>query len=896
MKRRRAWILLIMLGTAALGAAGYYFREPLMARGRGVYASAIAPRLPGAQPSVGAQFTAPLQPLMASGTIEAHTVSVSSPNGGRLAAVQVNEGDRMAPGAVIAEVDTTLDDAELAQARAGVAQAKAGLALLKAGPPAADLDVLRATVEQARSAAAAAHTAAQDAEALVKAPGALDVKLAGAQFAVQVADEQSKAALANATAADLDEQLLARTVKLLEDGFDVSIPGVGSKHFKAPPDKMQEARLQWNLAGQKQWQAHAQVQIATAALQAARQNLADLRAQRADPQVLQAQANSAQAASHVADAAVATAQAALDVALAGATPEQIQGAESLVAQAEAGLRAVQAKRERTRIVAPDRTGAEDSADAWTVTTLVLHEGEVASPGSPILHLADLGQVTLTVYVQEPDLGRVGLGQAAQVVVDSYPGRLFPGTVTQIANEAEFTPKNVETRQERANTVYAVKITLDNRDGALKPGMPADATFCATGVPDCPEGGASSSSVATELKLPRLGVPANPAAGPIQASGTIEGNETTISAELGGRVVEVGTLEGVTVKAGQVLVRQDSAELEAQAQQAEAARAAAQAELARVTAAPQPARVAQATAQAAQAEAALAAARSALADARAQRDNPQDLDAQINAARAQFDAAVAGVDLARANLKAAQTLQESLPAGTGSDQDKTKRAVYDQQVLAAQAALNAAEAQRQGAQATLTQLKSIRARPVALDAAVHKAEGQLAQAEAALQVAQTILAQVQAPAQPEAVAVAQARVRQADAAAALVGATLDKLQLLSPVSGAVTAQTIHAGEVAQPGAPLLTVVDLDHVRLVIFVPAGRIGQVKLGQRAQVTTDSYPGRTFSGTVTHINDEAEFTPKNVQTQEERVKMVFRVEIALDNPDGALKPGMPADAVLAE
>jgi len=890
MKRRRAWIVLIVLGVAAVGAAGYTFREPLAAWGEGAYASTIAPRLPGALPAVD---TVP-GPLVASGTIEAHTVSVSSPHGGRLAVVRAHEGDRVAPGAVVAEMDITLTDAEMAQARAGVAQAEAQLTLLKAGAPAADLDVLRAEVEQARSAAAAAHTAAQDAEALVKAPGALDVKIAGAKFAVQAAAEQSKAALANATAADLDEQLLARTVKLLEEGFDVSIPGVGSKHFKAPPDKMQEARLQWNLDSQKQWQAHAQVDIAAAALQSARQSLADLRAQKADPQVLQAQANAAHAASRVAGEAVATAQATLDLALAGATPEQIQGAESLVAQAEAGMRAVQSRREQTRIVAPDRTAAGDSADPWTVTTQVLHEGEVASPGSPILHLADLGQVTLTVYVPEPDLGRVGLGQAVQVVVDSYPGRLFPGTVTQIANEAQFTPKNVETRQERANTVYAVKIALNNTDGSLKPGMPADATFCTAGAPGCPEGGPSPSGAGTDLKLPRLGASANPTAGPIQASGSLEGNETTIGAELGGRVVEVGALEGEAVTAGQMLVRLEGAELEAQAQQAEAARAAAQAELARVTAAPQPARVVLAKAQVAQADAMLAAARSALADARVQRDNPQDLDAQINNARAQLDSAVAQVDLARANLKAAQTLQESLPAGTGSDQDKSKRAVYDQQVLAAQAALLAAEAQQQGAQATLTQLRAIRSKPVALDAAVHKTEGQVAQAEAALQVTQTVLAQVEAPARPEVVAVAQARVGQADAADALVGVTLGKLRLVSPVTGTVTAQTIHAGEVAQPGAPLLTVVDLEHVKLVVYVPAGRIGQVKLGQEAQVSTDSYPGRHFSGTVTHINDEAEFTPKNVQTQEERVKMVFRVEIALDNRDGTLKPGMPADAVL--
>jgi HlyD family secretion protein len=893
MKRRRALIVLIALSLAVLAAAGYVFREPLAAWGRGMYASTIAPRLPAARPFVVEQFTAPSNPLVASGTIEAHTVSVSAPHGGRLAAVRVKEGDRVAPGALIAELDTTLDDAQLAQAQAAVGQAKAQWALLKAGARPADLDVLRSAVEQARSAAATAHTTAEDARALVAAPGALDVKIAGAQSAVQAAGEQLKAAQANATAADLDEQLLARTVKLLEEGFDVGVPG-GMKHFDAPADKMEEARLQWNLAGQKQWQAHAQVDIATAALQSARQTLVDLRAQKADPQVQQAQANAAEAAAQVADAAVTAAQTTLEVALAGATPEQLSIAESRISQAEAGVRAVQARLEQTRIAAPQHAGADPEPDPWTVTTVALHTGEVASAGSPIVHLADLGQVTLNVYVAEPDLGRVSLGQAAQVAVDSYPGRLFPGTVTQIADEAEFTPKNVETREQRVNTVYAIKIALDNPDAALKPGMPADATFCAEGAAGC--GGATAEGPGDGFALPKLGVRESSPSGPIEASGIIEGEETTISSELSGRVIEVNALEGQPVVAGRLLVRLDGAELEAQAQQAQAARAAAQAELARITAAPQEARVAEAQAQVAQAEAVLAAARTALTDARAQREKPLDLDAQINNARSQLDAVASQLDLARANLKAAQILQASLPEGTGSDQDKTKRAAYDQQVTAAEAALRAVEAQQKGAQATLAQIRAIRAKPVALDAAVHRAEGQAAQAEAALATAQTVLAQVRAPAQPEAVAVAESSGSQADAALALVRATLDKLSLTSPVTGTVSAQTIHAGEVALPGAPLLTVVDLEHVKLVIYVPAGRIGQAKLGQRAQVTTDSYPGRRFSGTVTHISDEAEFTPKNVQTQEERVKMVFQVEIALDNAGGALKPGMPADAVLQE
>jgi HlyD family secretion protein len=890
MKRRLGLILAVAVGIVALGASAYYFRGPLIARGGDLYTSTIQPRLPGVrQPS----NTVP-EPLVASGTIEAHTVSVSSPQGGRLAAVRVKEGDLVVPGALVAELDTTLTETELAEARAGVTLAEAQLALLKAGTAPAELDVLRAAIEQARAAATAARIAAQDARALVSAPGTSDVKIASAKYAVQAAGEQLKATQANATAADLEEQLMARTVKLLEDGFDVSIPGIGSRHFKAPPDKMQEARLQWNLASQKQWQAHAQVDIATAELQSARQTLADLRAQKADPQSLESQANAAEAASQVADAIVTTAEANLNVALAGATPEQVQGIEALVAQAEAQVRATQARLAQARVLAPDRIGGREATAPWTVTTVVQHTGEVASPGSPIVDLANLDEPSLTLYVPEPDLGRVHLGQAVGVTVDSYPGRLFAGTVTQIADEAEFTPKNVATQQERANTVYAVKVALENRDGALKIGMPADAAFCTDDVAACSSTSPRGESIG--LRLPLLSTSTSATTGPILASGSIEGYDTIINTELPGRVVEVAAQEGDVVSAGHTVVRMDDTELEAQYQQALAAVVAAQAELSQVTATPQPSKVALAQAQVAEAQATLDAAHTALEDAHKLRDKPLDLDAQINNAQAQHDTATAQVDLARANLKEAQTLQESLPAGVGSDQDKTQRAIYDQQVLTAEGALAAAKAQSQGAQASLAQLKSIRSRPVALDAAVHRAEGQVTQAEAALGVARATLAQVQAAAQPEAVAAAQAKVAQAEAMAASVAATRDKMRLASPVTGTVTAQTIHAGEVAQPGAPLLTVVDLEHVKLVIYVPAGRIGQVRLGQEAQVSTDSYPGHRFTGTVTHISDQAEFTPKNVQTKEERVKMVFQVEIALDNSDGLLKPGMPADAALAQ
>jgi multidrug resistance efflux pump len=171
---------------------------------------------------------------------------------------------------------------------------------------------------------------------------------------------------------------------------------------------------------------------------------------------------------------------------------------------------------------------------------------------------------------------------------------------------------------------------------------------------------------------------------------------------------------------------------------------------------------------------------------------------------------------------------------------------------------------------------------------------VAQAEAAVSVAKATLAQVKAPVQAEAVALAEARVAQAETGIAGADAALAKLTVRSPVTGTVTSQAIHAGEIAQAGLPLFTVTDLGRAKLVIYVPASQIGEVALGERAEVSVDAYPGRLFIGAVSRIADQAEFTPKNVQTQEERAKTVFAVEIALENSDGALRPGMPADATL--
>jgi len=106
---------------------------------------------------------------------------------------------------------------------------------------------------------------------------------------------------------------------------------------------------------------------------------------------------------------------------------------------------------------------------------------------------------------------------------------------------------------------------------------------------------------------------------------------------------------------------------------------------------------------------------------------------------------------------------------------------------------------------------------------------------------------------------------------------------------------NPGEITAPTAPLFLIANLDELELTVFIPESDLGKVELGQRAQVTVDAYED-IFVGTVSHIASSAEFTPRNVQTQEERVHMVFAIKIHLDNHEGYLRPGMPADAVFVE
>jgi len=148
--------------------------------------------------------------------------------------------------------------------------------------------------------------------------------------------------------------------------------------------------------------------------------------------------------------------------------------------------------------------------------------------------------------------------------------------------------------------------------------------------------------------------------------------------------------------------------------------------------------------------------------------------------------------------------------------------------------------------------------------------------------------------PDAVQQARSQVEAAEAGLALTETRLAQSVLTAPLAGLVLAKHAEPGEMLAVGAPVVTIGKMDDVWLRAYIPESEMGRVKVGQRAHVTVDTWPGRPFEGKVSFISPEAEFTPKNVQTEKERVKLVYRIKITLANTGMELKPGMPADAVI--
>ena len=145
---------------------------------------------------------------------------------------------------------------------------------------------------------------------------------------------------------------------------------------------------------------------------------------------------------------------------------------------------------------------------------------------------------------------------------------------------------------------------------------------------------------------------------------------------------------------------------------------------------------------------------------------------------------------------------------------------------------------------------------------------------------------------EQIAQGRARVEQAKAGLALAETRMGYATLTAPLTGVVLSKNVEPGEYVAPGTPVVTVGELEDPWLRAYINETDLGRVKLGQRVQVTTDSYPDKKYEGRISFIASQAEFTPKNVQTEKERVKLVYRIKVDLTNPNLELKPGMPADA----
>jgi HlyD family secretion protein len=265
-----------------------------------------------------------------------------------------------------------------------------------------------------------------------------------------------------------------------------------------------------------------------------------------------------------------------------------------------------------------------------------------------------------------------------------------------------------------------------------------------------------------------------------------------------------------------------------------------------------------------------------------------------------DVVTAGQVLAR--LDAADLVARRAAAGAQVDAARAVLAEMEaggrpEDVAQARAAVRAASRRLEDARLDLERARRLHEGGAISREALDKAETGHTVAEAALDQAREQLSAVAAGPRPERVAAQRASVKAAEAAAREVEARLAQATVTAPFSGRVTLRHREPGETVQPGQPVLTVMDPDDRWVQIYVPEDRIGTVSIGQRAVITSDSYPQREHHGAVSYIAGEAEFTPRNVQTREERVKLVYAVRVrVLDDPDMVLKPGIPADVALVD
>ncbi len=326
-------------------------------------------------------------------------------------------------------------------------------------------------------------------------------------------------------------------------------------------------------------------------------------------------------------------------------------------------------------------------------------------------------------------------------------------------------------------------------------------------------------------------PAPLPAGLIQANGRIEGDHYTVAGKVPGKISSLLAREGDAVEQGQILARLDDAEVRAKVEQAKAAVQAMEAQR--------------------------DAARTALATLKAQ------IPLQVDTARA-------GVAHAKAALAAARAGEQQAARDAKRFAEMLKRKTVE----------------RHRAEEAELAWKVAKAESATAEAAVTQAEKALAEAELGWQ---------QVKAKEQEVAALEAQLAQTLAALAEAVSVLDDLSIRAPAGGIITTRIADEGEVVAAGSPLFDIVDLDRLYLKVYIPEKVIGKVRLGLPARIYTDAFADESFPATVRYIASQAEFTPKEVQTPDERVKLVYAVKLYADeNPDHRLTPGLPADAVI--
>jgi len=320
-------------------------------------------------------------------------------------------------------------------------------------------------------------------------------------------------------------------------------------------------------------------------------------------------------------------------------------------------------------------------------------------------------------------------------------------------------------------------------------------------------------------------------GLIQANGRIEGDHVTVASKFPGRIEELLVREGATVTVGQVLIRLDDSQVAARVQQAKHA-----------------AEAAEAQAEAAHTQLAVLNLEVPL--------SIEAADAQVVRAKALWDKAIAVGKEAKSDAERFRVLADKDQASIQQrDQAHMRWEVAQNEVAAALSGIT--QAKKQLAQAELG-WNRIRAK----EDEVASLERQRDHAYAVLDEAESIL---------------------------------NDLTITAPTNGTVTTRMVNVGEVVGAGAPLLELVDLDHLYLKVYVPEIQIGKIRLDLPARIYTDAFPEQPFDARIRYIASKAEFTPKEVQTPDERVKLIYAVKLYLnENPDHRLTPGLPADAII--